>query len=155
MQVTALNWQHLVVATALGAFLGILMAFCINSVLIQISINAFFNIYFGVLFMSTGIMLLYRNGTKARVGIAGAELKDLNSSGLNFLGTPAHNAPRRMDVQCSQDVELSTLNDSASEAASLALTAENNTRMLQLNHVLQVLFSSMVLMSGILCVFLE
>lgn len=52
----------LTISTGVGCLLGVFLALGINSVLIQISINPFFNLYYGALFTSIGVMLLYRIG---------------------------------------------------------------------------------------------
>lgn len=55
-----MNWLALLMSTWIGSMLGLFLAFAINAVLIQVSINAFFTVYFGVLFISMGVGLLYR-----------------------------------------------------------------------------------------------
>ncbi|CDW78385.1 UNKNOWN [Stylonychia lemnae] len=58
---------NLLISTSIGTFLGIFLAFGINSVLIQISTNAFFNVYYGILFFVFGISLLYRINNKNKI----------------------------------------------------------------------------------------
>ena len=61
------NLITLIIATSIGSLFGIFLAIGINSVLIQISINAFFNVYYGVLFFMMGLMLLYRINQKNKI----------------------------------------------------------------------------------------
>ena len=62
-----MNLISLLVSTGIGAILGVFLAFAINAVLIQISINPFFNIYYGVLFALLGLMLTYRINQKNKI----------------------------------------------------------------------------------------
>ena len=57
----------LLASTCVGCMFGIFLAVGINSVLIQISINAFFNVYYGLLFFAMGILLLYRVNQKNKI----------------------------------------------------------------------------------------
>lgn len=62
-----MNVISLLLATTVGSVLGVFLATGINSVLIQVSINAFFNVYFGVLFFGIGVMLLFRISSKNKI----------------------------------------------------------------------------------------
>jgi high-affinity Fe2+/Pb2+ permease len=54
------NFLQLVLATVTGLLLGLFLAISINAVLIQVSVNAFFNVYYGLLFLVVGTALLVR-----------------------------------------------------------------------------------------------
>jgi hypothetical protein len=54
----------ILISTGVGSTLGVFLAISINQILLQISINAFLNIYFGVLFIGIGTLLLYRINQK-------------------------------------------------------------------------------------------
>mmetsp|Transcript_79429 Transcript_79429/g.182071 ORF Transcript_79429/g.182071 Transcript_79429/m.182071 type:complete len:248 (+) Transcript_79429:50-793(+) len=43
-----------------GSLLGIMISLVVNCTLVEISLSAFFSLYFGVLFMSVGVLILYR-----------------------------------------------------------------------------------------------
>ena len=43
-----------------GGFLGIVVSVVVNCTLVEISINAFFSVYFGILFIVVGGVILWR-----------------------------------------------------------------------------------------------
>lgn len=47
-------------AVAAGAGLGTALSFLVNSALVEISLNAFFSFYFGILFLFVGSVLIFR-----------------------------------------------------------------------------------------------
>ncbi|CAG9317561.1 unnamed protein product [Blepharisma stoltei] len=55
-----LNWRKASISSAIGAGLGIGVSFIINSTLAEISINPFFSVYFGILFMIVGAVIISR-----------------------------------------------------------------------------------------------
>ena len=54
-------------ATLIGCGYGLILSVLINSVLIEISINAFFNIYYGLLFLLMGAILMIRINQKNKI----------------------------------------------------------------------------------------
>lgn len=55
-----MNLINLALSTSIGGMIGYYLAFIINAVLIEISINAFFNIYYGTMFILLGFFLIFR-----------------------------------------------------------------------------------------------
>jgi hypothetical protein len=53
--------------------LGLFLAISINTVLIQISINPYFNIYFGSLFLALGLLLLLKLFQKNQISSGNLE----------------------------------------------------------------------------------
>lgn len=72
----------LVCSMWVGSFLGVFLSVGINSVLIQISINAFFNIYYGVLFFALGVLLLYRINAKSKISHSASSSNTQNYSSM-------------------------------------------------------------------------
>lgn len=56
-------------ATLVGGSLGLFLAYAINTILVSVSINAFFNVYYGVLFLFTGLILLVRINQKNKIDV--------------------------------------------------------------------------------------
>jgi len=52
-------WKYSI-SVVVGALIGVLISFTVNCTLVEISINAFFAIYFGVLFIVIAAVLLWR-----------------------------------------------------------------------------------------------
>eukprot|EP00397_Hematodinium_sp_SG-2012_P049282 GEMP01056787.1.p1 GENE.GEMP01056787.1~~GEMP01056787.1.p1 ORF type:complete len:225 (+),score=24.92 GEMP01056787.1:77-751(+) len=48
------------VAGTIGLFLGIVVSLVVNCTLVEISISAFFSLYFGILFIVVGVIILWR-----------------------------------------------------------------------------------------------
>ncbi len=68
-----MNICRLIVATFVGCEIGTFFAVLINISLVQISINPFFNLYFGMLFIVLGFSVLISvNGKRRKVGDASA-----------------------------------------------------------------------------------
>ena len=63
------NWLTLFLGTLLGGSLGLFLAYEINTILISVSINAFFNVYYGSLFMVFGVLLLIRINKKNKIDV--------------------------------------------------------------------------------------
>eukprot|EP00466_Bigelowiella_natans_P017008 jgi/Bigna1/146993/aug1.126_g21701 len=51
---------NMAVAALIGALLGVIISFTVNCTLVEISVNAFFAVYFGVLFVIISSWMLYR-----------------------------------------------------------------------------------------------
>ena len=51
------------ISTIVGAILGVVISLIVNSTLIEISVSPFFSLYFGVLFVSVGAIILWRINT--------------------------------------------------------------------------------------------
>jgi hypothetical protein len=62
-----MNWASLILSTWIGSFLGIYLAISINTILIEVSLNAFFNLYFGGIFVMLGLVLMYRVNSKNKI----------------------------------------------------------------------------------------
>lgn len=90
-------WLSGLLWTTGGALLGLVAAVVVNATLIEITVNGFFALYFGVLFLLIACLLLYNNlgsalgtsedGTQSRTGlwvVRGFALMLLVSSGLCF-----------------------------------------------------------------------
>eukprot|EP00347_Sterkiella_histriomuscorum_P014000 403362551 len=80
-----MNIFGLLLSTSLGILFGLFLAIGINSVLIQISINPFFNVNYGVLFFLMGLMLLYRINSKNKIQ-SQYQQSEQGQSGFNLLG---------------------------------------------------------------------
>jgi len=102
-----MNILYLFLATILGGLLGLAMAMLINCVLIQVSINAFFNLYFGLIFIITSLTLLFR-------------------------------LRRKSQIEISSQPQVG-----------------NKRALLQINHIVQLVFCLAVFFSGVLCFTLE
>jgi undecaprenyl pyrophosphate phosphatase UppP len=61
------NWLTLFLATLVGGSLGLFLAYAINTILVSVSINAFFNVYYGILFLVLGTLLLARINQKNKI----------------------------------------------------------------------------------------
>jgi hypothetical protein len=64
------NWLTLFLGTLLGGSLGLFLAYEINTILISVSINAFFNVYYGILFLVFGTLLLARINQKNKIDVS-------------------------------------------------------------------------------------
>jgi uncharacterized membrane protein YfcA len=49
-----------IASAIVGACLGAFISWIVNCTLVEISVNAFFSIYFGVLFVVVGVFMLWR-----------------------------------------------------------------------------------------------
>ncbi|KAF4724596.1 hypothetical protein FOZ63_007442, partial [Perkinsus olseni] len=70
MSRTPITGQLLVkggMAAVVGAVLGIIISLVVNCTLVEISMSAFFALYFGLLFISVGCVILWRISTQAQM----------------------------------------------------------------------------------------
>ncbi|KAF4674545.1 hypothetical protein FOL47_009071 [Perkinsus chesapeaki] len=70
MSTTPITGQLLIkggTAAVIGAVLGIIISLVVNCTLVEISMSAFFALYFGLLFISVGCVILWRISTQAQM----------------------------------------------------------------------------------------
>mmetsp|Transcript_6489 Transcript_6489/g.11352 ORF Transcript_6489/g.11352 Transcript_6489/m.11352 type:complete len:230 (-) Transcript_6489:57-746(-) len=54
------QWSNSLLGGVTGALLGVMIAYIVNATLAEISVSAFFSVYFGVLFFVVGCIILWR-----------------------------------------------------------------------------------------------
>ena len=65
--IKALPIISLFVSTSMGAIWGLVIALIINCILLEISISAFFNIYFGLFYIVVSYIIWVRIANKAKI----------------------------------------------------------------------------------------
>lgn len=54
------QWSYSLVSGVAGSLIGVMIAYIVNATLAEISVSAFFSVYFGVLFLVVGCIILWR-----------------------------------------------------------------------------------------------
>lgn len=69
---TPIQWTpsavfNLVLSGVVGAVLGVFIAMCVNTALVEVSVSSSFAIYFGILFVFVGLVILWRTFTQSNI----------------------------------------------------------------------------------------